>query len=380
MSRQFRVLIAAVTCAAAGWCLDAGTASAAEMSHYVPGLVNLRDHFVPAPGFYFAESNYHYQSDDYRNNKGEKVTNFDLSFSRTGSISSGRGNLLGLEVTANGTVTARARGNLEYEFEIGAITPTFLYVTEKKILGGTYGIVAAIPLAYSRLEVEVEGNLTANLNGTLTVEGRHDRSISFQTGVSKTFSSSAEDSQWDLGDIYFRPFMLGWGGKHWSASTWYGVYAPTGDYDEGALDNTGLGYWTHEFHLSGAYYPWEHHGTALILGANYELHGDKDEADIEPGDHLTLDYGISQFLPLKKDKSMLLELGIAGYSQWQVDGDSGSDVANPDYEGVVHAVGLQVGMVMPHAGFALEFRWLHEYEAENHFQGDALSFTLAKKF
>jgi len=65
-----------------------------------------------------------------------------------------------------------------------------------------------------------------------------------------------------------------------------------------------------------------------MLAGTYEIHHEKDDADITPGDRFSLDWGISQFLPLNKDQTLLGELGIAGYSQWQVDvdEDSGSNV------------------------------------------------------
>jgi hypothetical protein len=42
-----------------------------------------------------------------------------------------------------------------------------------------------------------------------------------------------------------------------------------------------------------------------------------------------LSWGISQYLPLKKDQTLLLEAGPAGYSSWQITDDSGSAAANP---------------------------------------------------
>jgi hypothetical protein len=34
--------------------------SAGELGHYAPGLMNIRDFFVPEPGFYYAQYNYFY--------------------------------------------------------------------------------------------------------------------------------------------------------------------------------------------------------------------------------------------------------------------------------------------------------------------------------
>ena len=53
-----------------------------------------------------------------------------------------------------------------------------------------------------------------------------------------------------------------------------------------------------------------------MLTATYETHSEKDGTDVTPGDHLTLEYVFSQYLTDR------LEVGIAGFSQWQVERDS----------------------------------------------------------
>jgi len=53
--------------------------------------------------------------------------------------------------------------------------------------------------------------------------------------------------------------------------------------------------------------------TAVVAALTYELNGEKQGFDLTPGDNLTLSWGLSQLLPLKKDMSLLLEIGPAGY-------------------------------------------------------------------
>ena len=52
--------------------------------------------------------------------------------------------------------------------------------------------------------------------------------------------------------------------------------------------------------------------------------------DLTSGQHLTWNWGIGQFLPLKKDQSVLLEAGPAGYINYQVTDDSGGAARNLD--------------------------------------------------
>ena len=37
----------------------------------------------------------------------------------------------------------------------------------------------------------------------------------------------------------------------------------------------------------------------------YEIHHDKDGVDITPGDRFSLDWGVSQYLPINEDGSVL---------------------------------------------------------------------------
>jgi hypothetical protein len=50
----------------------------------------------------------------------------------------------------------------------------------------------------------------------------------------------------------------------------------------------------------------------------YEHHTDKEDFDLQPGDNITLNWGISQFVPLTSDQQLLLEIGPAGYQSFQV--------------------------------------------------------------
>lgn len=66
--------------------------------------------------------------------------------------------------------------------------------------------------------------------------------------------------------------------------------------------------------VNAAYYFDEQKGTALTVAGTYEIHHEKEDVDITPGSHFTLNYGISQYLPIN-DK-FLSEVGIAGFAQW----------------------------------------------------------------
>ena len=50
----------------------------------------------------------------------------------------------------------------------------------------------------------------------------------------------------------------------------------------------------------------------------------KSGTNITPGQTFTDEWGFGQVVPLKKDLSRLLQLGLVGYDQWQVSQSSGT--------------------------------------------------------
>ena len=83
-------------------------------------------------------------------------------------------------------------------------------------------------------------------------------------------------------------------------------------------------------------------------------------------------------MPLKKDMSVLLEIGPAGYDSWQVSSDSGSAATKTRDQ--VHAVGGQVGLTFVPWATSLNLRGFDEFTSEARFQGWSLGLNLAKKF
>ncbi|MGH8628950.1 MAG: transporter, partial [Gammaproteobacteria bacterium] len=171
----------------------------------------------------------------------------------------------------------------------------------------------------------------------------------------------------------------GWSGKHYDVAAGYGFYAPTGE------EGIGLEFWTNQFQLAGAWYPFEHRGTAITLAGTYEIQSEMEDQDLTPGDRVSLNWGVSQYLPLTKDQTWLAELGASGYSQWQVEEDSGSDVPQIrnlqlNAKDEVHAAGIQAGLTFVPWKAALTVRYQWEFGAEARFEGENLVVTLVKGF
>ena len=330
---------------AAALLLGAGRVSAAEIGHYNGGLLNIRDYFVPAPGFYVALYNYFYTTDRLNDRHGDKVNSVTIN------PGPGKGVTLGVDVNV----------------DLYAVAPALLWVSDWKPLGAKYGALIAPSFA----NVSLEATLS-------TATGR---------------GGTAEAGNFNVGDLFVQPVWLGWTLKHWDFALGYGFYAPAGKYDTETVtlpggssvkvekaDNIGFGFWTHQFQGVVGWYPWEHKGTAVTAGLTYEIHTGKDGFDLTPGNNLTLNWGISQFLPLTKDQKLLLEVGPAGYSSWQITDDTGRDAVSPSVHDEVHAVGGQLGLAYVPWNAAMNFKYFYEFAAKDRFQGQALTFSLAIKF
>ena len=101
---------------------------------------------------------------------------------------------------------------------------------------------------------------------------------------------------------------------------------------------------------------------------------------MRPGDRFTVNYGVSQFLPLNKEQTILAEVGLCGYNQWQVSDDSGSDVAEPDVHDRVFGYGVQLGLAFVKYDAAIALRWMNQYSARDSFQGDYYGVNFVIKF
>jgi len=318
-------------------------AQAGEIGHYAGGFMNIRDFLVPEPGFYGAVYNYFYTTDRINDRNGNKVSTVTVN------PGGGPGVTLGVDVNVDMYVLA----------------PSLIYVTDIKSLGIKYGALISPTFA------------NASLEGALsTATGR---------------GGSVGGSTFDVGDLLVQPVWLGKTIEHWDFSLAYGFYAPIGQYNTeivtlpgGATvktespDNIGFGFWTHQFQGAAAWYPWADKRMAVTTALTYELHDKKDGFDLTPGQNLTFNWGISQFLPLKKDHSLLLEVGPAGYDSWQITDDTGS--AANDVHDEVHAVGGQLSLVSVPWKMALTFHGFYEFAAKDRFQGESFGISLSKRF
>jgi len=316
--------------------------TAYAQDHYAPGVANIRDWSIPDPGLYGALYNYGFLANSLNGADGNPVNS----------------------VTFTGPNGRSATLNVGVNLNAYALAPMFVWVPKKKVLGARIG--GFITPTFTN----------ASLNGLVSTE--------LGTGL------SASAGQFNVGDIFVEPLWLQWSGKHYDFSYGYGFYIPAGKYEivtvpvpvigdvrVASPSNTGLGFWENQNQWASYIYPWADRRMAIENVLTWEINQQKRAIDLTPGQHLTWNWGISQYLPLKKDKSILAEIGPAGYLSYQVTDNSGSAATNSTVLDHVNAAGIQIGATLPKQMIALNFHYFHEYSAVNQFQGNEYGLNLS---
>jgi hypothetical protein len=320
-------------------------ARAAEISHFNGGIANIRDYFIPEPGFYGLIYNYYYTTDQLNDRDGDEVD--------TVTINPGPGPGLTVDV--------------DVDLDVYLLAPALIWVPKWRLFGAKYAAYILPTFATNSIQA----------------------GLSTATGIGGSVDS---DSSMGVGDLFVQPLWLGWAPEHWDLALGYGFYAPVGRYDTKTIsflrggsvevespDNLGLGFWTHQIQGALAWYPWLNKATAVTTVLTYEINQKKEDFDLTPGQNLTLNWGVSQYLPLRKDQQLLLEIGPAGYNSWQTTRDTGGDARDGSRD-QVHAAGGQLGLAYVPWNAALNFHAFAEFAAESRFLGDAYGINLAKKF
>jgi hypothetical protein len=319
------------------------SARAGEIGHFNGGFMNIRDYVMPDAGTYVAIYNYFYTTGQLNDSNGDAINSVTIK---------------------PGPAPAIERG-INVDVNLYALAPTLIWVTDLKSLGIRYGALISPTFVNANLNAEIEA-----------LRGR---------------GGSVSAGGFGVGDLFFQPVWLGKSLKHFDFTFAYGFYAPVGRYDTQTVrlpvvgtakvengDNLGYGFWTNQFQGSIAWYPMTNKATAVVTALTYETNGKKEGFDLTPGDNLTLNWGISQFLPLKKDKTLLAEVGPAGYDTWQITHDSGSAASSTLDQ--VHTVGGQLGLTYVPWFLSVTVHGFYEYYAKDRFQGGSFGVSVAKKF
>ncbi|WP_432696680.1 SphA family protein [Marinobacterium sp. YM272] len=209
------------------------------------------------------------------------------------------------------------------EVSVNALANRFIWVTEQKLLGGDLTFETIIPVIQTDLSIA---------------------------------GGALESDEWGLGDIFFGS-VLGWHGERWDAVGGIGVWTETGRDDEPA--DPGLGYTETMLTFGGNVYLNDSKDLAFSTLGRYSI---ADDSAIE--DELLLEWALSKRLATG------LEVGLAGYERWQLEGG--------DQE--KHGIGIEAGYFWPQTMTGLNLAVYDEYSADQDFEGSLLRLTLTKVF
>ncbi len=231
--------------------------------------------------------------------------------------------------------------DINFEVSVYAMVHRLVWITDKKVIGADFGADVIIPFVYT--DIEIKG-------------------------------TPVDDDQFGLGDIAIEPFVLSWHGPFYDASFGLAVYVPTGEYDQNEPASPGKDMWTGLITLGGTYYLDANKTWSASILARYEIHSEKDERDVRPGNDFHFEWGIGKTL------AKIWDVGVAGYCQWQVTDDSGSDATDKTVHDRVYAIGPEVSVFIPPAKLFASLRSLWEFDAKDRSEGNVTSLTLTKPF
>ncbi len=327
-------------------------AIAGEQGHYSPMPISARDTIMPTKGLYLVSYDMYYSSDTFKDRDGNKFDSMSASGTLTKDIT-----VLGhsVPVTITGNLTADLDINLDTFIQMIPV----MWVPGFKILGADYAFFIAPVWGYTRVDVDAK----ASAAGTISVGG-----ISKTVTANKTVN--VHDENTGFGDLYVQPIWLDWRGKQYDVGISYGVYCPTGFYDKDNIANIGLGFLTQQVQVSAYYYPFENKATALFVRPTYEWHSKKIDKHVQPGQNITLEYGLSQYIHPRA------EIAVMGYNEWQLSEDHGSEAANKEVLNRVSGIGAQVTCWAVENKCAITGKFNKEYWAEDRFEGMAWSINV----
>lgn len=175
-----------------------------------------------------------------------------------------------------------------------------------------------------------------------------------------------------LGDVTAAGF-LNWDWSQFEVVAGMGMMIPTGTDD--SLADPGKGMWSFMPSIGATVYFDEAKKFHASILSWYEVHSENGK-DTRPGDDFHFEWGIGTTL-LEGG----LNLGIVGYSQWQITDDSGSNVIyDASVHDEVHAVGGEASLFWPKINTMFQFRYLSEFGAVDRPEGQSFFVNLTYVF
>jgi hypothetical protein len=212
---------------------------------------------------------------------------------------------------------------------------------------------------------------------------------------SKGVGVLAKDTDNGFGDVEMFPFMLGWSkiecekkGERFKYQldyqTQFGIYAPTGAFDNNNVANVGRNFWTFEPGAAASFLRYLYPGgkTKLALefttSAGFDFNTKNSASQYQTGDQFHLD-GTLAVHKVVEQVGGLVGAGVSGFFYQQITRDSGVGAKLGSFEAMTTGVGPDLSFItrFEHVVVAAEVKWLPELSVTNRLQGNAVWFKLA---
>lgn len=178
----------------------------------------------------------------------------------------------------------------------------------------------------------------------------------------------------------FAGLTLGWNLKRADVTAGYNLYIPTGSYSPSSNENSGLGMWGSEFSLGSTVYLDQKKLWNAAATFFFEFNESKSGTDIRPGDLGTVEGGFGRtfYKKVSGPIPLIMNLGAAGYAQWKITNDSGSQIppALLGYKDRVFALGPEFNIYIPGPRLTLLARYEPEFGARVRTQGQTIIFSI----
>ena len=213
---------------------------------------------------------------------------------------------------------------------------TLTWVSPFRILGALYCASATIPIAKNSLTSDLEGRLSGG-------------------------------SGW--ADSYYLPVILAWKKERFAARAMYGFLAPTGQFEAGADDNVGSGYWTHTVSSGQSVFLTDNKAWVLSGFEMLEFHTKQEDTDVHPGDTFNFDYSL--LASVKRSDTFQLQVGPVGYEQRQISDRTGPTVTpeESDERYAINSLGVGVQTAFPKQDVNLALKYFKEFANRSSYQG-----------
>lgn len=189
-----------------------------------------------------------------------------------------------------------------------------------------------------------------------------------------------EKSSFAFSDIYFQPVQLGWHRKQADFLFGYALFFPSGKFQQGGDQNSGLGLLSNEFSAGTTIFFDQKKLYHFSTLAQFEIHSKKKDTEIRPGDILSIEGGLGRTF-YKKAKGpipMIFNAGLVYYMQYKLTEDNirGNGISIGGAKDHIYGLGVEGNVFVPAIRTQFALRWLGEMGAVNRVQGNTFCLTM----